>query len=252
LFAGFSFLLFESHPSRILADVTLVGWFLSGLLVAAMAALAFVPAAIWRDILRSNRDALVFGIAVGVAAYLLGASAWEVWQPLSHSTFVAVRAILQPLLSTLIYNPTTLTIGSPIFSVIIEPQCSGYEGIGLVFAFAAGWLWFLRREWRFPHALVLLPAGALAIWIFNCFRIAALILIGDAGAPRIALGGFHSQAGWVGFAAVAIGLCTGARHLSWMTSTRAMPRASESAGPNQGCSLLGAVPGSLGSRFDQP
>jgi len=46
-----------------------------------------------------------------------------------------------------------------------------------------------------------------------------LILIGDAGATRIALGGFHSQAGWIAFNAVALGFSLAARRLPWLTST---------------------------------
>src|SRR5580704_2578600 len=47
-------------------------------------------------------------------------------------------------------------------------------------------------------------------------RMAALVLIGIAGAPDIALGGFHSQAGWLGFTAVALALCVVARRVPWL------------------------------------
>ena len=86
----------------------------------------------------------------------------------------------------------------------------------MILVFTTVWLWFHRAEWRFPHALVLIPVGLATIWIFNCLRIAALLLIGTAGAPAIALGGFHSQAGWLGFNVVALGMCVLARRVAWL------------------------------------
>jgi exosortase E/protease (VPEID-CTERM system) len=72
-----------------------------------------------------------------------------------------------------------------------------------------------------PKALVIVPAGVSFILLFNCVRIAALVLIGHAGAPQIALGGFHSQAGWIAFNVVALGLVLPLR--GWSFLTRAGP-----------------------------
>jgi exosortase E/protease (VPEID-CTERM system) len=44
-----------------------------------------------------------------------------------------------------------------------------------------------------------------AIWFANVVRIVVLILIGDEFSSSLAFGGFHSQAGWILFNAVAIG-----------------------------------------------
>jgi len=79
-------------------------------------------------------------------------------------------------------------------------------------------LWLFRRDYRFPHALVLLPAGILTLFLVNAVRITALILIGSAGAPQIALGGFHSQAGWIAFSAVALGFSVVASRTPWLTN----------------------------------
>jgi exosortase E/protease (VPEID-CTERM system) len=54
----------------------------------------------------------------------------------------------------------------------------------------------------------------------NTVRIAALILIGDAGARAVALGGFHSQAGWIAFNGVALGLASMANRVPWLSSGR--------------------------------
>jgi CAAX prenyl protease-like protein len=50
------------------------------------------------------------------------------------------------------------------------------------------------------------PLGLTAIWLVNVVRIAVLIVIGDRVSPKLALGGFHSQAGWLGFNLVALTL----------------------------------------------
>jgi exosortase E/protease (VPEID-CTERM system) len=52
--------------------------------------------------------------------------------------------------------------------------------------------------------------------MLNCVRVAMLLLIGIAGAPDIAVGGFHSQAGWLAFNAVALGTCLAARRVPWL------------------------------------
>ncbi len=48
-------------------------------------------------------------------------------------------------------------------------------------AFCTAWLWYFRREYVFPRALVILPGAVLLIFLLNAVRIAALVLIGDAG-----------------------------------------------------------------------
>jgi exosortase E/protease (VPEID-CTERM system) len=90
--------------------------------------------------------------------------------------------------------------------VQIAPECSGYEGIALITVFLVVYLWLFRKELRFPHALLLFPLGVLAIWIANGVRIGLLIIIGTSLSPEVAVGGFHSQAGWIAFTAISVGL----------------------------------------------
>lgn len=81
----------------------------------------------------------------------------------------------------------------------------------MVWAFLGAYLWLCRRQLRFPRAWVLLPLGTAAIWLANVLRITALILVGTWFSVDIAAGGFHSQAGWIAFNAVALGLVVLAR-----------------------------------------
>ena len=92
-------------------------------------------------------------------------------------------------------------------------------------AFCAAWLWFFRREYYFPRALVVIPLGVLAVFLLNAVRIAALILIGDAGYERVATVGFHSQAGWIAFNLAAFGIALLAHTNPWVSRVAAERRA---------------------------
>ena len=124
----------------------------------------------------------------------------------------------------------------------IAPQCSGYEGIALILLFLGVYLWLFRRELRFPHALLLLPVGLLAIWLANVVRITLLIAIGTSVSAGVALGGFHSQAGWLFFLSVSLGLMA-ASHRGRLFVTRATARdaSSRPSGATEAAALL--VPG---------
>ena len=69
----------------------------------------------------------------------------------------------------------------------------------------------------FPAGAALVPAGVVVMYLLNAVRIAALILIGSAGAREIAVGGFHSQAGWIAFNVVALGFSVAARRTPYFT-----------------------------------
>ena len=84
--------------------------------------------------------------------------------------------------------------------------------------FSVAWVWFFRRECRFPQALLPIPVGILLVWCLNAVRIAALIVIGNAGAASVAMGGFHSQAGWIAFNAVALGFTVVLHRVAWLTT----------------------------------
>jgi exosortase E/protease (VPEID-CTERM system) len=211
VFVWLSSILFEQNASA--ANSLVLTWAFTGLISFALAACALIPVTVWIDTLRSTGDAWIYGLAAALAGCALGILAQKLWLPLSHWTLSLVAMMLRPFVGALVADPATMMIGTPAFHQEIAPTCSGYEGMGLILAFSSAWLWFFRRQWRFPHALLLIPAGVALIWIANAARIAGLILIGNAGAERIALGGFHSQAGWMAFNAVAIGICVLARRI---------------------------------------
>jgi exosortase E/protease (VPEID-CTERM system) len=120
-----------------------------------------------------------------------------------------------------------MSIGSPSFSVTIYPGCSGWEGTALMLVFIIWWLCVLHREFRFPQALLLVPAALVTMWISNSVRIAVLILIGLYGAPNVAMGGFHSEAGWIAFNCVALSFAVASRKVRWFTVRSLEPSVQE-------------------------
>jgi exosortase E/protease (VPEID-CTERM system) len=198
-------------PALSLAAVALM----SGAVLALLAALA--PWHIWR------RAAAAVGMrwAYAALAALLGTGAilWsqELWGPTAQLTFQLVREVLLPILPSLQANAATRVLSTPDFAVEVSSICSGLEGVGLMLAFCSAWLLYFRAEYRFPRALLIIPAGILLVFALNVVRIAALVLIGNAGYPAVAVYGFHSQAGWIGFNCVACGVAFASRHSRWLS-----------------------------------
>jgi exosortase E/protease (VPEID-CTERM system) len=190
-----------------------VGWGGAAVAAAILWLLAVAPARCWWAMARHEHMAMLVAAVAGGAAVASGRGARELWTPLAGATFWLVERLLGTMYSHIVSVPSTQTLGTPAFQVEIAPQCSGYEGIALILVFGAVYLWLFRRELRFPHTLLLLPVGVLAIWFANVLRITALIALGTSVSAGVALGGFHSQAGWLFFLAVSLGLMAASHHV---------------------------------------
>jgi len=230
VFAQLSWALYGDHFASVPPAAALVLWLAAGFAAIAFAALAFVPRRAWAKMLRQTGSLWLLTLALAVAACIGGNALRSLWNPAAALTFLLAKTFLAPFVSGIVADPATMILGTQRFVVAIAPECSGFEGVGLMLAFSLCWLWLFRRECRFPQALILIPLGVVTIFLLNAARIAALILIGDAGAPQIALGGFHSQAGWLVFNAVALGFCVVATRVPWLRK------------PTPAQSAVGAVP----------
>ena len=227
IFAGLSIPLFGGKLPRMSADVIMAIWLVVGLAAIPLAAFAFMPPRLWLRLVRSTGWLWAYAIAAGVLVWLTAGLNRPLWRISTALTFRLVKFLVYPFLAQVFTDPAIESIGSPSFHVEIAAACSGVEGAGLMVVFGSLWLWFFRKENRFPQALLLIPAGVAILWLLNALRIAALILIGNAGAPGIALGGFHSQAGWMAFNVVALAFAAGVQRLPWI-STRPTGRVSSS------------------------
>lgn len=181
-------------------------WLLAATAMLALWLLASAPLGYWLKLATHEWLAWLGAATAGAAAWGLGELTREFWRPLAAGTFWLAKNLLGLIYKHVLYDETDHVLGTPDFMVSIAPQCSGYEGIGLVTAFLALYLWLFRARIRFPQAWLLFPLGALTIWVANAVRISVLIILGTSYSREVALGGFHSQAGWIAFAAIALGL----------------------------------------------
>jgi len=193
---------------------------LTTLSVAALL-MGLAPWRIWRDGATAVGHRWLYALGAALAATVAIVLSQQLWIPTAQVTFDLVQLVLRPLLPTLQADPVTRDLYAPHFAVGIDPICSGLEGMGLIIAFCAAWLVFFRDEYRFPRALLLIPLGVVIVFALNVLRIAVLVLIGNSGRPAIAVFGFHSQAGWISFNAVACGLAFVSRRSRWLNAAAA-------------------------------
>ena len=204
----------EPADLKELSQATFVAWlFTAGITLLSWLG-AFAPGRFWLQLIRQEGWVLAAGVLLGVGAWtLLGMLVRQdaplaqrgLWATLSGLTLAIVHGLLALGYSDIVYDPETLAVGTGSFWVRVSYACSGIEGVSLIIVFLSIYVWLFRKELRFPQAFWLYPFGILAIWLSNAVRVAALIVIGTDYAPEVALGAFHSEAGWVTFTVVAVG-----------------------------------------------
>ena len=213
-FGLLSFRLYSAEHGNTTSDLTAVCWILAGVAAIGFGACAFLRYRFWAQMRESTGPLWIYSLAAGCATFFATEFSRSLWPVATRATFSIVGVLLR-LLGPVVADPAHMSIGTRHFTVEIAPECSGLEGVGLMLVFGVAWLTIFRREYRFPQALILLPAGMVFIFLLNSVRIALLILIGNAGAERIATGGFHSQAGWMIFNLAAVGFSLTAGRTKW-------------------------------------
>jgi exosortase E/protease (VPEID-CTERM system) len=209
------------HPPRALYGVYLLPL---GAIVLSLLWLA-APYEFWRALLRHYRPELTIAAVAGFVVIVAGTVTQVLWKNFAGATVMLSYRLLSLYEADVRVDYDTLQLGVLDFEVNVLQPCSGYEGIGLVTAFLGLFLWVFRRELLFPRALVLLPIGIGAIWLLNTARVAALVSLGAHVSPEVAVGGFHSQAGWIAFLLVTIGIMTVAPKLGVFDNRARQPGA---------------------------
>ena len=217
LAGALTFALYKTPVAGGHADLIAVSWLVAGAAAIAFGGFAVIPLALWIQMVRGTGYLWLYTSTAVAAACVVGNSGRALWRPMGRLTFSLVEGLLRLVASGVTADPVKMIIGTGKFRVEIADQCSGFEGAGLILAFGVVWLCLFRKECRFPQALLLVPAGVVVIYLLNAVRIAALVLIGSAGARDIAVGGFHSQAGWIAFNVVALGFSVAARRMPYFT-----------------------------------
>lgn len=212
---------------KVAAYLLIPSHYVIGILAVGLSGLALVPPKLAWRVIRDAGSAWAYALPIGILAWGLmsvppqvGDYIWNgpLWKPATDLTFETVSAFLHVFLPQVVADRATMTVGSPDFTVIIMAGCSGWEGTALMLVFSVSWLCIGWREFRFPRAFLLVPAAMAVMWVSNAVRITALILIGAAGAPQIAMNGFHSEAGWIAFNCVALGFAIATRKISWVAA----------------------------------
>ena len=201
------------------------GWHACGIAAATALLAGMAPRRIWMNALRLTGPLPLYSLVPASGAMLVFKLAQLLWVPAAALTFRLVSIAVHPLLPSLRVDAATLTLTTDHFAVQVSETCSGLEGVGLMLAFCTAWLWYFRREYIFPRALVIVPLAVLLMFLLNTARIGALLLIGDAGHESIAMVGFHSQAGWIAFNLAAFGVAYVARHIAWLNRAAHAPAA---------------------------
>ncbi|CCB66933.1 putative CAAX prenyl protease-related protein [Hyphomicrobium sp. MC1] len=205
---------------------TFLTYLYSALFLAAITSLVLVaaPPGFWREIVTFCKPELMLALGLGVLGYVTGATldrergsllSEDSWAELSDATLQLSYWILKHFDHSAFMDPATRILGAGDFSVRIFAACSGYEGMMLIAVFVVGYILIFRRSLKFPNVLMLFPLAMGAIWLLNSLRIALLVFIGANISPDIALGGFHSQFGWISFLLIAITIMTVAQKLAF-------------------------------------
>ena len=221
-FGALSWAFYGNHATFLPALVA-ASWLVVGCTGLALVAFALIPGKLWIRLVRETGALWIYAALAVVAACLAGNYSRSLWLPSGRFTFRLVEAFLSLFVPAVISDPSTMTLGTSRFSVQIAPQCSGFEGAGLMLAFGIIWLCLFRRESRFPQVLLLLPAGVATIYLLNAVRITALILDRKRGSGRHCSGrlSFSSKpAGSTAFNVVALGFSVAARRVSWFTTVK--------------------------------
>jgi exosortase E/protease (VPEID-CTERM system) len=229
VFSSFSLLtqrVFAGAPSAVWAPWLLAAWAFCGIAVV-FTAFRFTLGSALRLALAGTGRALRLGLLLGGVAWLAAIRAYSswasLWDAMASWTLQLSAAWLRPWSSAVRVDEATTTLEVEGFSVIIGFACSGVEGLTMMAVFCSGYLYRFRRNLRFPRAFLLLPIGLAAVWLANTLRIAVLAAIGAWFSPEIALGAFHSKAGWLFFCTLAFGLAFLADRSSFFSKTARPP-----------------------------
>lgn len=174
--------------------------------LALCGVVALAPVSFWLSFARQHAGHAIVALAFGALTYTAIEVSRNSWHDLSAATLYTSHWLLALYEPNAFIDVPSRTLGALDFRVIIDAPCSGYEGVGLVLGMMSFYIFAFRRDLRFPHVLVLLPLGALTIWVLNAVRLTLLVSMGAHVSPDIAINGFHSQAGWVFFLTVTISL----------------------------------------------
>ncbi len=183
-------------------------WGLGVCLMFVGAALCIASTSRWKAWFLEDGYIILPAALLGALAPWLAVQMRPIWtlDKVAELTFGAVTWLIGVLGYDVLSYPVEKVIGTENFLIEVAPVCSGIEGIALVTLFVTIYLVLFRSDLRFPVVFLLYPIGWTVSALLNVVRITALLAIGIEGHADLAVGGFHSHAGWLMFTLVAIGI----------------------------------------------
>jgi exosortase E/protease (VPEID-CTERM system) len=179
-------------------------WIGCGAVVAASLIYVALPRPALRAVAPRLSAALGIGVLVGGITWSASLLSQQAWGALEPAAVRMAAGLLRLVEDDVVVDVPSALLGTSRFQVVVSRVCSGIEGVTLLFAFLAAAIVFDRRSLRIARALWLLPLAMAISYLANILRIALLVLVGAHVAPQVALGGFHSKAGWLFFCGLAI------------------------------------------------
>ena len=177
-------------------------WFFGALFVGAgWIGWLISPASVFRRLGAGAVAAIVAFMAFPELAWLfsdrMGAeSTLQGW------TFDAVVSVLGWFSSEMTARPATAELILEGFAVRIGHPCAGLTGIVFSVVSVGGYVALMRQHLNLGRVIWMIPVIAALSWGLNVVRIVVLMLIGARVSPDLAVGGFHSYAGWISFTAL--------------------------------------------------
>jgi exosortase E/protease (VPEID-CTERM system) len=211
--------LFTGRPALPDVGAVVAAWATAAALTGLFWAATLVPPAALGLLASRSWALLAASAACGLLAWAAGAYTQHWWGPLRRGTLLIAALLLHAVDPTAWSDPAHYLIGARHFDVVVNYQCSGYEGIGLTWIALTAWLVLYRPHLRpVTILLILLPAATVAVYLANAVRIAALVYVGAHWSADVALGGFHSTAGALLFSGIVLATAWTARHLPIFTT----------------------------------
>lgn len=199
------FLVRAATPDAFLAN-SLAPWLLGSSFAALGAAAWIASPQEWGRWIVDNRRVLLPVVVFSAFVPDLANLALPLWdlQILTSATFSVVAAMLALVGDSVHVDPSNWIIGLEGFVVAVGQPCSGIEGLVLTGGFIGLYGFLFRKDLHMlRYWTIVLPFGLAASWAFNSIRIFSLVLIGARISPELAVGGFHSYAGWMFFSLLA-------------------------------------------------
>ncbi len=181
-------------------------WHLGLVLLLISLLWVIAPFGFWISFFRLFYIEIIIALVVTFLVVSIATYSQSTWNELSEATFHLSYWFLSLYESDIYLNLAERQLAVNGFLIRIDHQCSGYEGIGLIIAFTSVYIFAFRKSLKFPNVFLLYVIGVPLIWVLNGVRIALLASIGGHFSPEVAVTGFHSQAGWMMFLLVTVGL----------------------------------------------